>query len=124
MAIVTCTLPIPPSVNSIWRVSNGRIRKSAKYREWLTCCDLSALQARVPRPSISKPCSIEVIVRTGHGWRGSRDIDNLLKPILDWLVRWNILAGDDCSVVRQILISIDPLPRPVACVDITIAVLS
>jgi Holliday junction resolvase RusA-like endonuclease len=65
-----------------------------------------------------------VIVRTGHGWRSSRDIDNLLKPILDWLVRWNILAGDDCSVVRQILISIDPLPRPVACVDITIALLN
>jgi len=65
--------------------------------------------------------SVDVIVRTGHGWNRSRDIDNILKPILDWLVRWNILGGDDCGTVRQITVSIDPRPQPVACIEVTIS---
>lgn len=121
MGIIQLTLPVPPSVNTIWRVSNGRMVKSAKYREWLSCCDLAALQSRIPRPSIKKPVSVDVVVRTGHGWNRSRDIDNLLKPILDWLVRWDILSGDDCGVVRQIHLSIDPRPQPVACIEVTIS---
>ena len=87
MGIIQLTLPVPPSVNTIWRVSNGRMVKSAKYREWLSCCDVYALQSRVPRPGIKKPCAVDVVIRTGHGWKTSRDIDNILKPILDWLVK-------------------------------------
>lgn len=123
MGIIQLTLPVPPSVNTIWRVSNGRMVKSAKYREWLSCCDVYALQSRVPRPGIKKPCAVDVVIRTGHGWKTSRDIDNILKPILDWLVRWDILSGDDCGVVRQITVSIDSKPQPVACVEVSVSLL-
>lgn len=82
------------------------------------------MSTAVPRPKIRKPVAIELIVRTGHGWRSSRDIDNIAKPVLDWLVFWGVLSTDNCSVVRSLLITIDTMPRAVACVDVTVSVLA
>lgn len=91
---------------------------------WQSSASLYAMTAAVPRPQIKKPVAVELIVRTGHGWRSSRDIDNIAKPILDWLVQWGILSTDNCSVVRSLLVTIDTMPRAVACVDVTVSVLS
>jgi len=121
--IVTITLPIPPSVNQIWRCQGSKVTKSKTYRNWQASCTMYALTNAIPRPRIRKAVAVEIIVRTGHGWRNTRDIDNIAKPVLDWLVLWGLLSTDNCSVVRSVLITIDTLPRPVACVDVTVSTL-
>jgi len=118
--VIQVTLPIPPSVNQIWRCQGNKIRKSRNYRLWQSAASLAAMTTAIPRPAFAKPVAVEMVVRTGHGWRSNRDLDNICKPVLDWLVMWGILASDDCSVVRSVLITIDTLPRAVACVDVTI----
>ena len=121
--IISLTLPIPPSVNQIWRCQGSKIRKSKTYRLWQASASLYAMSSAISRPKITKPVAVEMIVRTGHGWRSSRDIDNIAKPILDWLVLWGVLSTDNCSVVRSVLITIDTMPRAVACVDVTVSTL-
>jgi Holliday junction resolvase RusA-like endonuclease len=117
---ISVTLPIPPSANAIWRCQGRRVRTSKLYRQWQMSCDIAALQACVPRPRIASPCAIEIILRSGHGWRKGRDLDNCIKPVIDWLVHWSILADDEWSIVQHVSISIDTLPRAVACIDVTV----
>ncbi|NBW09690.1 MAG: RusA family crossover junction endodeoxyribonuclease [Caulobacteraceae bacterium] len=114
------TLPIPPSTNAIWRCQGRRIRKSKNYRIWLEQCDLAALEQRVPRHGWTGPHAISIVIRTGPGWRGNRDLDNCLKPILDWLVHWHVIEDDCCSIVRSVSISIDTQPISSACAEVTI----
>jgi len=119
---ISVTLPIPPSVNAIWRCQGKRIRKSKVYRNWCTSCDVIALQGMIPRPRYARPVSVEIIVRSGHGWRRGRDLDNTAKPIIDWLVSWQVLENDDWSIVQHVTISLDTMPRPAACVDVTVRI--
>lgn len=119
---ITLTLPIPPSVNAIWRCQGRRIRKSKIYRQWQMSCDIAALQAVIPRPRIARACSIELIVRSGHGWRKGRDLDNVIKPVIDWLVHWQIIENDDWTIVQHVSISLDTMPRPNACVDVSVRI--
>jgi Holliday junction resolvase RusA-like endonuclease len=101
-------------------MARGRTIKSANYRRWLIEADLAGLTSRIVRGQIDYPVHVTIVVRTGSGWRSNRDIDNVAKAILDWLVRWEVLAGDDCTIVQGLLIEIDTLPRSRACVDVSI----
>jgi Holliday junction resolvase RusA-like endonuclease len=65
--------------------------------------------------------SISITVRSGTGWRRDRDIDNIVKPTLDWLVRWCVIADDNCGIVRHIEVSYDMMPISAACVQIVIS---
>lgn len=121
-APILITLPVPPSANAIWRAGRrGRVIKSAQYARWLEECDLIGLTTRVPRDAIQTPVSITITVRSGTGWRRDRDIDNIIKPTLDWLVRWCVIADDNCGIVRHIEVSYDTLPISMACVQIVIS---
>ena len=121
-APILITLPVPPSANAIWRPARrGRVVKSAQYSRWLEECDLIGLTTRVPRDAIQTPVSISITVRSGTGWRRDRDIDNIVKPTLDWLVRWCVIADDNCGIVRHIEVSYDMLPISAACVQIVIS---
>lgn len=121
-APILITLPVPPSANAIWRPTRrGRVVKSTHYSRWLEECDLVGLTTRVPRDAIQHPVSISLVVRSGTGWRRDRDIDNIIKPTLDWLVRWRVLADDNCGIVRHIEISYDTLPISSACVQIVVS---
>lgn len=119
---ILITLPVPPSANAIWRVARrGRITKSTAYTKWLHECDIIGLTERVPRGSIEHPVSIAITVRSGPGWRRDRDIDNIIKPTLDWLVRWCVLSDDNCGIVRHIEVSYDTLPVSQSCVCVSIS---
>jgi crossover junction endodeoxyribonuclease RusA len=117
---LSISLPVPPSVNALWRMARGRTIKSSNYRRWLLEADLAGLTSRIPRNKLDYPVHVTIVVRTGSGWRSNRDIDNVAKAILDWLVRWEVLAGDDCTIVQGLLIEIDTFPRARACVDVSI----
>jgi len=91
------SLPIPPSVNALWRVSGRRMHRSRKYTDWLSECML-ALELE-PRPEISGPFICEITVGRPRRKDGSistrkADIDNRVKPVLDLMQHANIVVDD------------------------------
>lgn len=87
----TLRLPIPPSVNACFaNYSKGRI-KTDKYRAWIRAADNECLIQRLRgRPLTSGPAKL--IVRLPQHMRG--DIDNRLKPLLDWMVSRKLTLDD------------------------------
>lgn len=95
---VQLTLPIPPSTNHLYRSWRRKVVKSANYKRWLADADLAYHLAGRQR-GVDGPALVVLIVRPGRGWSSLRDMDNLLKPVQDWLVRVGLLQGDHCRLV-------------------------
>ena len=119
--VATVELPVPPSVNNIWRVthvrSKARITLSQTYRAWR---DLAVFLIRAGmRPIKVYPVAVRVVIVRGKGWRAGRDCDNVLKGILDALVKSERLAGDDEEHVVRVVVEFGE--RAVdACVRVSI----
>jgi Holliday junction resolvase RusA-like endonuclease len=47
----------------------------------------------------------------GKGWRKGRDIDNVLKPILDFLVHAGLIPDDNHEIVQRITITYSDPPK-------------
>lgn len=92
-------IPLPPSVNHCYRQFRGRTIKSRTYREWIKAADttfhLSGRKA-LALPGRSLVC---LVVYGGPGWNMGRDLDNLLKPVQDWIRGRGFLAQDNCGTV-------------------------
>lgn len=94
--IATIKLPMPPSVNSIWRTGkNPRTGRPIHYRDkkyvaWIVEADRMLL-AQKPLPKITGHFSVIVTLDKSKR-RG--DADNRLKPVLDQLERAGIIEND------------------------------
>ncbi len=103
-------LPIPPSVNALWRVSGRRMHRSRKYTDWLQECML-VLELE-PRPEIDGPFIAEITVgrpRRKDGSVSSRktDIDNRIKPVLDLMQHAKIITDDSNAWQVMVMWSTD-----------------
>ena len=93
-------LPYPPTVNTYYSVVNGRKILSKKGRVYKAEAALSAsLQAK----PMDGPYSVYIAARPPD--KRKRDLDNLLKPLLDTLTEAGIItddsAIDDIRIVRM-----------------------
>jgi len=113
-------LPLPPSVNHIWRRGKGRTYLSANYSKWLKVAHAITLDDMPPRP-LEGPVEVRLRAYHGKGWMDrKRDLDNLCKPILDFLVRRGVLVGDDHTVIKRVIVEVDPKPIPEAGVVVSV----
>jgi Holliday junction resolvase RusA-like endonuclease len=92
---------VPPSTNElfIWIYPKGKppMRvKSGIYRDWieLVTPDLARL-----KPPMRYPC--ELVFTVIGKVNEVRDLDNLLKPLIDTMVKAGALAKDTCKHVRK-----------------------
>jgi crossover junction endodeoxyribonuclease RusA len=89
-------LPYPPSANRLWRNVKGRMIKSAHYRAWIAECAIITRKCnRVNGP-------FRICLKVDRPDRRKRDLDNLIKPVLDALKG---AAFDDDSDCQKIEIS-------------------
>ena len=90
---VTVDLPLPPSVNTIWRHVRGRVIRSVVYRDWITRADavLMASPSAWRGRTIMGPCEVHLMfnVESGIG-----DGDNRIKAILDYCQRVELIDND------------------------------
>jgi crossover junction endodeoxyribonuclease RusA len=92
----TLNLPMPPSVNSIWRTGrNRRTGKSVtyldkKYTAWIVEAD-AMLLAQKPLPKITGHFTA-ILTLDQNRRRG--DADNRVKGVLDLLQRVGIIEND------------------------------
>jgi crossover junction endodeoxyribonuclease RusA len=88
-------LPIPPSVNSLWRITGRRMYRSKKYMQFIVDCE-KALEGQ-QKPAIDYNFDVEIIV--GRPSKRRMDIDNRGKAIMDVLQHLEIIT-DDCLANR------------------------
>lgn len=94
MTIIKLDMPYPPTVNTYYRAVNGRNIMSKKGRQYKKDC-----ASLIPRPKSPLTGDAYVTINATMPDRRRRDIDNILKPILDALTDRGIYE-DDSQVVE------------------------
>ena len=91
-ATVTIDLPMPPSVNRVWRVGvGGRVYTDARYVAWKRTAGWELVRQKPGR--FPPGAQVAVTIRAGKAKR-ARDIDNLSKALLDLLQAHCVVAND------------------------------
>jgi len=119
---MTITLPWPPSTNRYWRNVGGRVLISAHGRQYRQDVARIAAAGRtrglVPRLPLADRLAVAIVAAPPD--RRRRDLDNLLKSLLDAITHAGIWLDDnqvdDLRVVRaapgqggRVEITISPL---------------
>lgn len=91
------TLPWPPSVNRMWRTISkgplaGRTLLSEEGREYRRQVNLQVTLQRITRRSLSGKLAVHITAYPPD--RRRRDIDNLLKAVLDSLQHAEVIDDD------------------------------
>lgn len=128
MAEATIEIPMPPSVNRLWRVVQGKGKAQGKgksivvcaphYKQWMR---LTVPLMRIGLPIFHGPVKVTITIRGGKGWLNRRDIGNTDKATLDALVHARRIPDDNCQhVVHEEIVYLLPVPGMPACCWLTV----
>lgn len=91
MQTVSVNLPLPPSVNHLYRNVPGKGRvKTDRYKTWITAAGWEMKGRRLPR--LTGPYVLTMLCERKKGRR--RDLSNLVKAIEDFLVTHRVIEDD------------------------------
>lgn len=98
-------LPWPPSANTYWRSMRGGklaglVLLSREAREYRKLVVEVLVEQNVPRHELAGSLEVELLAHPPD--RRRRDIDNLLKPVLDTLIHAKVIE-DDVYVDRLVI---------------------
>ncbi|MEY4234830.1 MAG: hypothetical protein RLZZ454_88 [Pseudomonadota bacterium] len=93
------TLPWPPTVNTYWRQYQGRVLLSAKGREYRKAV---ADQVLIQGAAKHITHAVRVNIEAYRPDRRRRDLDNLLKAVLDSMVHAGVM--DDDALIEDLRI--------------------
>ena len=96
---ITLTLPWPPSVNKYWRTFQGRMIISAEGRSYRKAV---ADQVMIQRGAKHYEGKLNVVIEAWRPDNRRRDLDNLLKAILDALTHAGVWVDDGLIVDLRI----------------------
>lgn len=87
-------LPLPPSVNRLWRNRRGRSAPytSPRYATWKRAADNAYLANKRAWAPIHG--HFRAVVTLNAAKRGNSDADNRLKALFDWLQRVELIEND------------------------------
>ena len=115
MQKTSCIVHKPFSANQMYvPISRGKMVKSRKYNAWIEK-NLPVLTEEM-LPASQFPINVELLVMANHLWRMKNDSDNLVKPLIDLLVRAQIIPDDTSRYIenvhlRYLYIPGDPMVR-------------
>lgn len=92
-------LPFPPSLNNCFEnLPRGGRKTTQRYRDWI-CEALWMLQSQKPAKHLS---GVSVTIGFVAPDKRKRDVDNLLKPVLDLLVTGQVIKDDSNKYVMSV----------------------
>lgn len=99
----------------MYRRAGTVIHKSTAYRAWLTTSHWRLAAQVKGFKRIGNACAVEIFAGPMHA---SRDIDNIGKPILDFLQYAHIVTNDKLVRDLRIAADCDSVPRNTAIVTV------
>lgn len=106
-------LPLPPSVNGIWRSRRGHGGKpvfflAPRYQTWKRAADnFFMAQKRIAKPVAGE--FIATITLNEKKLRKGSDIDNRVKAAMDWLQRSGLIEND--KLARKLTVGFGVAPE-------------
>ena len=95
--MINITLPFPVSVNQLYNGGSKQQRfPSKKYKEWLRLC---------PRLNPYKFDSVKIHYCYYFPEARSRDTENYIKCVSDYLVKESVLIDDNYNVIKEMTIT-------------------
>ncbi len=102
-AMPSIVVPVPPSTNNLFVNAGKRRVTSSKYQDWQ---NVAIPILRALSPPTQYPVGIVLTVE--EKVRSSRDIDNFVKPILDAIVKAELIVNDNVKHVAEVTIRYRP----------------
>ena len=84
-------LTVPPSANSLFVRTNNKTIKTKSYSDWQ---ELANLEIISQLPVVHLPEKVPYSVQITANINRQRDLDNIVKPLVDALVRKSIIPDD------------------------------
>ena len=86
-------LPMPPSVNRIWRRLQSRVVLAPAYDRWKRQADLCAIADRDWRSKPRMADAFKALILLDRARRAG-DVDNRVKAVLDWAQSRELIKND------------------------------
>lgn len=102
--------PVPPSANAMWKHSQRGVFASPAYTAWT---EEASLYARQQLDKFTGKVEIVIVVKSGDEWRWNRDVDNIIKPTVDMLVKSERIQGDTVDILRRVTCEFMTLKSPI-----------
>lgn len=120
-ALLDLVIPIPPSVNAVWRSNSTHYYRSPAYKIWANIAG-DMVKHQIPEEMfglfpLGGPLLLEVVIHPGPlddpGWNWQRDCDNTLKAPQDLIAkkikhaaehlarRIHLIRNDSSKVIRK-----------------------
>lgn len=116
----SCTIEEPFSANKMYApVAKGKMVKSKKYNEWISKNVTKIKDSLLPAAKF--PIEVEILVLADYQWKMKCDSDNIVKPIVDLLVRAEIVPDDTSRFIESVKVRyLQGFGPPVTCISYTI----
>jgi Holliday junction resolvase RusA-like endonuclease len=97
-------------------VAKGKMIKSKKYRNWI---DLNTpILKENLLPATKLPIDVEILIMADVFWKMKCDSDNIIKPIVDLLVRAEIVPDDKTRFINSVKVRyLQGFGAPVTCIS-------
>lgn len=117
----SCTIQEPFSANKMYApVARGKLVKSKKYNEWINK-NVSIIKDSLI-PATEFPIDVEILIMADYKWKLKCDADNIVKPIIDLLVRAEIVPDDTSRFIESVKVRyLQGFGSPVTCISYTIS---
>jgi len=93
LSLICLNLPIPPSMNEIWKYGNKRVYKSPRYERWIEAAGYILNTQKAGQEPIKGHFQSYVILSEKQRDKRS-DLDNRTKALYDLLERHGIIEND------------------------------
>jgi len=97
-------LPMPPSVNALWRTGRGRVYRSLPYRRWMLSADTHCIANKTMRRIKKIAGHFDALIMFDRSRaRAHSDLDNRAKAVLDWAASRDLIANDKhCQALTMV----------------------
>ena len=116
--MIELELPMPPSANNYWRYVNGKVLKSKDAREYIKIIAQlwMVYKAQKKAKAFSKDQRLQIYIQVFPPNRIRRDLDNLLKVLMDSLEHAGLFTNDEqIDDIRIMRMEIYPGCKMVIC---------
>ena len=81
-------------------IARGKLIKSKKYRDWIDK-NIPILQEKLSSPE-KYPIQVDILIMADYMWKTKHDTDNIIKPLIDLLVKAKIIPNDTTRYINGV----------------------